>query len=522
MTNFGDAQVRPQNAGAYARISDDPSGLKKGVGRQTEDMRELAARTGWKIGRFYIENDVSAFKKRKVTLPDGSVVWRVIRPEWRKMLDDFHNGVIDGLIVYDLDRLARQPRDLEDLIDLVEYHGRPVAGVTGTIDLMTSGGRAMARVLLAMANKSSEDTARRVARESLARANEGKTRKLRRFGRTIDGELIAEEVEVIRWAAGRITDGASWAGTVKILEDGDVRPVNGGTWSVAALRRYILRPTVAGIAVYNGGMRGKKDDRSLVQQLTGSALKNADGSYVMTDLDPILTVEEWEALVSVVDECRNTTQFTGKGTRKYLLSGLLRCGREREDGTICNVPLVGTWVRDKRHEPYIVYRCPGPAQRGCGNLSRHAARTDELIEDLLFEYIAAKAPTANAVAPQAAGPSQDQADLDATTQRLEKLREGYAAGTTSDETFFATVPLLEARIKQLKKAISESGHISPRGIPIRTVEQVRAHWDRTDVAGKRAILGQYLTAIVVKPSASRGRAKFDHTAFKPVWIDTAA
>jgi DNA invertase Pin-like site-specific DNA recombinase len=44
--------------------------------------------------------------------------------------------------------------------------------VTGNIDLRTSNGRAMARVLVAMANKSREDTARRVARARLQVAQE--------------------------------------------------------------------------------------------------------------------------------------------------------------------------------------------------------------------------------------------------------------------------------------------------------------------------------------------------------------
>ena len=39
-------------------------------------------------------------------------------------------------------RLARQPRDLEDLIDLVEYYKRPVETVTGQLDLRASNGRA--------------------------------------------------------------------------------------------------------------------------------------------------------------------------------------------------------------------------------------------------------------------------------------------------------------------------------------------------------------------------------------------
>ena len=127
-------------------------------------------RLGWTLAKFYPENDTSAYKKRKITLPDGSVAWRVIRPQFASMLEDLHAGTIDGIIVYDLHRLARQPRDLEDLIDLIQVHQRPVACVTGSVDLMASGRQAMARVLTAVANESSADTARRVARARLQEA----------------------------------------------------------------------------------------------------------------------------------------------------------------------------------------------------------------------------------------------------------------------------------------------------------------------------------------------------------------
>ncbi|MFF8374275.1 recombinase family protein [Streptomyces lydicus] len=40
----------------------------------------------------------------------------VLRPESRQVLADLAHGVIDGVIFYDLDRLVRQPRDLEDLL----------------------------------------------------------------------------------------------------------------------------------------------------------------------------------------------------------------------------------------------------------------------------------------------------------------------------------------------------------------------------------------------------------------------
>ncbi|WP_079177082.1 recombinase family protein [Streptomyces sp. MUSC 14] len=53
-----------------------------------------------------------------MTRTDGSVDCVVVRPEFRRLLADLASGVIDGVIFYDLDSLVRQPRDLEDLIDL--------------------------------------------------------------------------------------------------------------------------------------------------------------------------------------------------------------------------------------------------------------------------------------------------------------------------------------------------------------------------------------------------------------------
>jgi site-specific DNA recombinase len=87
-----------------------------------------------------------------------------------------------------------------------------VATVTGEIDLRTSNGRAMARVLVAMANKSSEDSSRRIARARLQEAQQGRTRSFRisrRFGYTREGQIAGAEAELIRAGARRILAGQS-------------------------------------------------------------------------------------------------------------------------------------------------------------------------------------------------------------------------------------------------------------------------------------------------------------------------
>jgi len=138
--------------GLYLRISDDAKKDEKGVGRQETDERSWVGSVGGIVEKVYSENDTSAYKKKRLRLPDGTVVWRVVRPLWQQMLADLRSGVIEGVVVYDLDRLARDPRDLEDAIEIVEHHRRPVVGLTGGFDLLTDNGRFAARILVASAN----------------------------------------------------------------------------------------------------------------------------------------------------------------------------------------------------------------------------------------------------------------------------------------------------------------------------------------------------------------------------------
>ena len=158
----------------YVRISDDPEGLEKGVDRQEADCRAFAESHGYVVERVFRENDTSAFKQRTITLPSGEKVRRVVRPGFRAMLQFLAQRGADAMIAYDLDRAVRDPRDLEDLIDAKVLYGFGVKSTTGSLRLDNDSDIAMARVLVAMANKSSADTARRVARASKQQAIEGR------------------------------------------------------------------------------------------------------------------------------------------------------------------------------------------------------------------------------------------------------------------------------------------------------------------------------------------------------------
>ncbi|MFJ8110670.1 recombinase family protein [Streptomyces sp. NPDC096132] len=64
----------------------------------------------------------------------------MIRPVFEGALDDLKRGTapdgqrLDGLIVYDIDRLTRDNRHLEDAIEVVENFHRPIIDITGTLE----------------------------------------------------------------------------------------------------------------------------------------------------------------------------------------------------------------------------------------------------------------------------------------------------------------------------------------------------------------------------------------------------
>src|SRR5947209_1189182 len=149
-------------AAIYARISSDRGGDQLGVRRQVKDCEALAERKGWEVAERYVDDDVSAYTGRH-------------RPAYRQMLDDISGGVVDAVVVWHLDRLHRQPKELEEFFEVCDRAGvRALASVTGDVDLATDDGRFMARILGAVARKESDDKSRRIRRKALELAQAGK------------------------------------------------------------------------------------------------------------------------------------------------------------------------------------------------------------------------------------------------------------------------------------------------------------------------------------------------------------
>ncbi len=88
------------------------------------------------------------------------------RQGYTQMLQDLQESVVNAVVVYDQDRLVRQPKELEELLEVCDraraWH---IAAVSGEIDVRNSDDLFRARILAAVHAKESDNISRRVRRK---------------------------------------------------------------------------------------------------------------------------------------------------------------------------------------------------------------------------------------------------------------------------------------------------------------------------------------------------------------------
>ena len=172
----------------YNRISQDRTGERAAVTRQLEDARALAAARGWAtVEPPYVDNSISAYKRT------------TRRPGYERMAADYRAGKFEAIITYDLDRLTRQPRQLEDWIDEAESRGLKLVTTNGEADLSTDAGRLFARIKVAVGRSEMERKGARQARAIRQRVENGKVLAgVRLTGYDDKGNVIEAEADLVR------------------------------------------------------------------------------------------------------------------------------------------------------------------------------------------------------------------------------------------------------------------------------------------------------------------------------------
>lgn len=446
-----------------------------------EDCQKLCAQRGWDVVDEYVDNNISAAKPGKS------------RPEHDRLLADIRAGKLDAVVVWDVDRLYRQPRELEPFVDACEAAGLKTLGsVGGDIDLNDESALMLLRFKVAMAAAEVAKIRKRIVRQKQERAEKGLFNGgIRPFGFEADGVTQnATECVLIREAADRILEGSSLQSIVRDWNARGVLTSTGGRWSSTSLRRMIMSPRVAGLRQYQGSPLGK------------------------AAWDPILAVPVWEQVKAIFENPERRTPALHTG-RVFPLRGVLFCGN-------CGKAL-GAMSRGK--DLHREYGCKKQDTKGgvigCGKVFVRADIAEAWIQMRLVPW--ADNPRMRNIlsqdtAEQALEIKQlvaDQASDAAVLEELDVSR--WQQGEIPHAVYISQRSALEGRMAERTQKL---GTMRGQSVLDKYEGQVAERWDELEREEQREILLALVERVEVDPVGKGAQLERTPRRFRFIWRTT--
>lgn len=526
----------PVRAAVYLRISQDRELDGLAIDRQREDCENLARFRGWQIVETYVDQSRSAYDRNAT------------RPDYDRMVEDYRAGAFQAIVCYDLDRLTRIPRQLEDWIEAAEFRGLVLVTANGDADLSTDGGRMYARIKAAVARAEME---RKSARQSAAqrqRALLGKPPKgMRPLGYAVSGEVYTEEAEAVRAIFKSFTRaenpeslrslaralsgvfGSEVEGIVRLpkhshtvsLERAAARRAQGlsprpitadGPWSPSTVLGVLRNPRYAGYSTYT----------PKVAQLDGARRRSYKAFILRDDLgepipgqwDAIIDAETWWRAQEILDDSQRVTNTSGSTKRKHLGSGLYRCGVVVEaDGSICGEKVTGgpRGYRCAKHVRPTVAPDEAPLQS--------LVRSGPAIDDYVTEMIAGRLSRSDARKKKQAPDDSPQsqaitAAISDQRARILRAQRDYDTEVIEGHDLKRVRAAAETRIAELEAerlTLGRSGGLAPI---LNAPDPGKAFREGSLDLRRQAI--DALATVTLFPQP-RGRKGFDPASVEIVW-----
>ncbi|WP_239154423.1 recombinase family protein [Amycolatopsis sp. FDAARGOS 1241] len=461
-------------------MSLDLTGEGLAVERQREDCERIVRSREWSLVETYVDNSISATDKTKV------------RPSYDRMVADFKAKRFDALVCWDLDRLTRQPRQLEDWIDAAEEQGLRLVTANGEADLSTDGGRMYARIKAAVARAEVERKGARQSRAQQQRAKQGRPpRGVRATGYTLDGEVIAAEAQAVRAVFEAFATGTSLKALAAALSGAErlTREVGDKTHIQVLPASVPVLPTRSGQPWNPSTVTGMLRNPRYAgwSMLAGEIVRDESGRPVQGQWEPIVQDSLWLDVQRRLDDPKRKSNKTGTD-RKHLGSGLYLCG-------ICDRPVKAHNVR---------YRCAG-----------HVMRTRAAVDAFVLEIVRARLarldlsdllPTV-----QEAEIDQLHEQIEQARGRIERARADYRAELIDGPLYKEIKAEAEASIQRLD-AERLSLSASPATAAILAAEDPVEAFDNADLATRRAVID--MLAVVRLFPAPRGLKVFNPDTVK--------
>lgn len=487
--------VREVRAAIYTRISNDPSQQAAGVGRQEKDCRQLCRENGWTVKEVYSDNDASAYSGK-------------IRPEYERMLSDVAKGQIDVIVAYHADRLYRRVVDLESLITLVENAGCEIATCqSGNIDLSTSSGRTVARLLATVAMGESERAGERITRKHQQLAELGKPAGQKRsFGYDDNNEIIPSESAVIIEMAGRLLAGGDQANIRAMCRDMNERGIRTvrqregepPNWRPNTLSALLGSAKIAGLRE-----RSRKS-KTMRQKYRGKKMPRFGEITSKAVWKPIISEDDLYAIRAILmDEKRSTTRPS-----RYLLSGIAKC-------YACGETLNARNMKDKSGRRYSCLKRFNISEP-CGKVSIVGTKLDAYILARVVEALDAQPPRGQDELSRKLSKQEQnaQAAIEQARHRKKEFAADYARSQIDREVYDAGIEAANEVIAKheaqlwIKAPMSRDKRLRSGGSAL-TGQELLAKWPTMTLSDQKAVIQAVCEDIVIGPVKKRGYPVFD-------------
>lgn len=469
----------------YARLSVTTE-ESVSIERQLESARKTAEARGWEVVGEHVDDGVSASRVK----PEDRVGWRAVLA---------HQGPLDAVIVWKIDRLARRVLDFLHADEALQARGAGIVAVEDPIDMTTPQGRAFAVMLSVFAELEAATISARVtaARKAILKAGR------RAGGRPPFGFMNVENpagpgmvlahdperIDLVREMAARAAAGDSLYSISRWLEAEGVSPrarvgkADADHWHDASVEAVLRSPALAGMTAYRGDV-----------------IRGSDGLPVIDESVAIMSPSERRQMLATLDAAKRPGSRSASNKEPALLYGIVRCGS-------CDSLMYRATAAGK----YRQYRCQ---QKSCTQrmgIARDALES-HVSEAVLLErgdkLLVKSVPIVS--------------DNDGTLVEIEHaIRETTEAMTMED----ADVVSLVERLQALKgrRADARRGEDRPQAQYRVSGQTFGREWVRVgdDVESQRQLLLGQLEAVRIMPGGGRGRS-FDASRAVLVWKGTSA
>ncbi|MFA5376463.1 MAG: recombinase family protein [Dehalococcoidia bacterium] len=451
---------------AYTRRSTDEQEDSQAV--QERFAREWCEREGHELVAIYHEIPISGSK---------SVERRLVLAEIRSMLRmDASKRGFDGLVVWKLDRLFRNPSEQYKWLEILDKAKCTLYSVTETIDRDSASGRFMLHIMMGVAALDREHTGERVYAHNLDRALSGRwPAGLPPLGFTYDKatKLVTANDragEAVRVFELFVRYGGNAAATARMLNAEGIPSRDGYAWRNKTVFS-LLRSTV-----YRQQL--KYDGRII------------DAPELIPRIVPVELTDMVDSLLMPVDNNNRRNS-----PRKLAFSGFLYC-------SLCGGRL---WVHNcqRRIDGWM---CRGRADKLCKGQSVSNRYIDRLmgmaVSSAVSIYRKEIAKAATEKKPKHYNGSSKRKNLEAMKSRVKNL---YITGHIDLAEFTARTDEIENQIKSIPN-VNVASMVTLK-LATEWIENLEENWTTMSDEDKRELMTIINARITV------------NTGAQPLWID---